>query len=339
MMTWSSLWHPIWYEGHEHPSYLWQSGQSDNLTIDKLSLYPMLVGSIKAALLAMFVAVPVAFLAAVYTAFFASEYLRGKLKAAIEILESIPTVIIGFIVSMILVKVQGTGLLFLVIYLVSLPVAVFLHGLLQTRLKGDLNRQGIKGNAVWSLLLTFLLLAVLVYWIADKIPLDGYLIEANRVNYSDKIHSAVIIAFALGIAVVPSVYSLAEEAIYSVPRDLKQAAYSLGATSLQTLKKVVLVMAFPGILSAIVLGFGRAIGETMIVLMLTSNTPVADWSFFSELRTLTANLAIELPRSYVGSVHASVLFTSALLLFAFTFLINSIAQWLKFRLRKKYHYV
>jgi phosphate transport system permease protein len=142
------------------------------------------------------------------------------------------------------------------------------------------------------------------------------------------------VAIALGIAISPTIFSLAEDAIEAVPEGLKRASFALGATRLQTLKNVVLKTAFPGIVAALMLGLGRAFGETMIVLMVTGNTPVADWDLLASLRAMTANLAIELPESEVDSAHYRVLFLTAFLLFLFTFVVNTIAEILRVRSRK-----
>ena len=131
---------------------------------------------------------------------------------------------------------------------------------------------------------------------------------------------------------------MAEDAIYEVPVALRRASYALGATRLQTLLNVVLKVAYPGILSALMLGFSRALGETMILLMVTGNTPIAEWDLVAGMRTMTANLAIELPESEVGGIHYQVLFLTALLLLIFTMSINTVAELLRLRLRKKYRH-
>ncbi len=150
--------------------------------------------------------------------------------------------------------------------------------------------------------------------------------------------TTILVAIALGFAISPSIYSLAEDAISGVPASLRQASYALGATRLQTLHRVVLRVAFPGIMAAIMLGFGRAFGETMIVLMVTGNTPIADWDLFAGLRALTANLAIELPEAELDSMHYKVLFLTACVLFTFTFVVNTLAELLRQRLRRNASY-
>jgi phosphate transport system permease protein len=110
----------------------------------------------------------------------------------------------------------------------------------------------------------------------------------------------------------------------------------LGATRWQTALRVVLPTASPGIFSAIMIGFGRAIGETMIVLMATGNTPIMDFSPFNGMRTLSANIAVEIPEApYHGTLYR-VLFLSATLLFIMTFFVNTAAEIVRQRLRKKF---
>lgn len=100
--------------------------------------------------------------------------------------------------------------------------------------------------------------------------------------------------------------------------------------------KVVLPTASPGIFSAVMMGFGRAVGETMIVLMATGNSPIVNFNIFEGMRTLSANIAVELPETAVGSSHFRVLFLAALVLLALTFIVNTLAEIVRQRLRKRY---
>ena len=148
--------------------------------------------------------------------------------------------------------------------------------------------------------------------------------------------NALVVGFAMGFAVIPTIFTIAEDAIFSVPKHLSDGSLALGATQWQTLTHVVLLTASPGIFSAVMMGLGRAVGETMIVLMATGNTPIMDWNIFEGMRTLSATMAVELPESEVGSTHYRLLFLVALILFSFTFLVNSLAEWVRQRLREKY---
>ena len=140
----------------------------------------------------------------------------------------------------------------------------------------------------------------------------------------------------MGFAVIPTIFSITEDAILSVPKHLSQGSLALGATPWQTLTRVVMPTASPGIFSAVMIGMGRAVGETMIVLMATGNTPIMDMNIFEGMRTLAANIAVEMPESEVGSSHFRILFLAALVLFSFTFMVNTLAEIIRQRLRKKY---
>jgi phosphate transport system permease protein len=148
--------------------------------------------------------------------------------------------------------------------------------------------------------------------------------------------NALVVGFAMGFAVIPTIFTIAEDAIFSVPKHLSDGSLALGATPWQTLIHVVLLTASPGIFSAIMMGLGRAVGETMIVLMATGNTPIMDWNILEGMRTLSATIAVEMPESEVGSSHYRILFLAALILLIFTFAVNSIAEWVRQRLREKY---
>ena len=117
---------------------------------------------------------------------------------------------------------------------------------------------------------------------------------------------------------------------------LLEAALNLGATPWQTLVRVILPTSSPGIFSGVMIGFGRAIGETMIVLMATGNTPVMEFSIFEGLRTLSANIATEMPETEVASTHFRILFLAAFVLFIFTFILNTTAELVRQKLREKY---
>lgn len=148
--------------------------------------------------------------------------------------------------------------------------------------------------------------------------------------------NSLVIGLAMGFAVIPTIFSITEDAIFSVPKHLTLGSLALGATPWQTLTRVVILTASPGIFSAVMIGLGRAVGETMIVLMATGNTPVMDFSVFEGMRTLAANIAVEMPESEVDSSHYRILFLAALVLLSFTFVVNTLAEIVRHRLRKKY---
>ena len=148
--------------------------------------------------------------------------------------------------------------------------------------------------------------------------------------------NAIVVGIAMGLAVIPNIFSIAEDAIFSVPKHLTMGSLALGATPWQTMTRVILLTASPGIFSAVMIGMGRAVGETMIVLMATGNTPIMDFNIFQGLRTLAANIAVEMPESEVGSTHYRILFLAGLILFLFTFCFNTIAEVVRHRLRRRY---
>lgn len=134
--------------------------------------------------------------------------------------------------------------------------------------------------------------------------------------------NAITAGIALGLAVIPIVFTVAEDAMTSVPQSLRDAALALGANPWQVSRTVVLPAALPGIAAGIILGFGRAIGETMIVLMASGNAAITSLSPTDSVRTFSATIAAELAEVVFGSAHYSVLFFIGTLLFVFTFIIN-----------------
>jgi len=161
-----------------------------------------------------------------------------------------------------------------------------------------------------------------------------YMSNEWGLNYDQR--NALVVGLIMGFAVIPTIFSIAEDALFSVPQHLVRGSLALGATRWQTMTSVVLPAASPGIFSAVMMGFGRAVGETMIVLMATGNTPLMDMSIFQGMRTLAANLAVEVPEAEVFSTHYRVLFLAALILFLFTFVFNTLAEIVRQRLRQRY---
>ena len=140
----------------------------------------------------------------------------------------------------------------------------------------------------------------------------------------------------MGFAVIPIIFAISEDAFSNVPRNLVSGSLALGANRWQTVSRIVLPTASPGIFSAIMIGFGRAVGETMIVLMATGNTPIRDWNPFNGFRTLSANIAVEIPEAPQFGTLYRVLFLAALLLFVVTFAVNTAAELVRQRLRERY---
>jgi phosphate transport system permease protein len=148
--------------------------------------------------------------------------------------------------------------------------------------------------------------------------------------------NSLVVGLAMGFAVIPIIFTISEDAFSSVPSHLTAASLALGASRWQTATRVVLPTASPGIFSAVMIGFGRAVGETMIVLMATGNTPVLDWSIFNGMRTLSANIAVEVPEAPYGGSLYRTLFLAGLVLFLMTFFVNTLAEIVRQRLRERY---
>ena len=192
-----------------------------------------------------------------------------------------------------------------------------------------------------ALLMPFLALVVwLLFQVGHPIEaglfggdLPGYLSNELGITYEQR--NSLVVGIAMGFAVTPTIFSIAEDAVFSVPKSLTSGSLALGATPWQTLVGVVLLTASPGIFSAVMIGLGRAVGETMIVLMATGNTAVMDFSIFTGFRTLSANIGVEMPEAGVGETHYRLLFLSALVLFGFTFVVNTVAELVRQRLREK----
>jgi len=149
--------------------------------------------------------------------------------------------------------------------------------------------------------------------------------------------NAMIVAFGMSFAVIPLIFTIADDALSSVPDHLRSASLGAGATPWQTAIRVILPAATSGIFSAVMIGLGRAVGETMIVLMAAGNTPIMDWSLFSGFQTLSAAIATELPEAARGSSHYRVLFLAALTLFSLTFVLNTVAEIIRERFRRRSH--
>jgi phosphate transport system permease protein len=130
----------------------------------------------------------------------------------------------------------------------------------------------------------------------------------------------------LAFMAVPTIVTISEDAIHSVPWEYKQGALALGATKWQTIRRVVLKAAMPGIIAAVMLGIGRVIGETMAVMMITGNAAHIPHSIFEPVRTMTATIAAEMGETVRGGMHYKSLFAIGLVLFLITFLINFIAD-------------
>lgn len=340
-ISWSSLWGKVWYESYPEPAYIWQSSAASNDFEPKMSLTPLVFGTLKASFYAMLVAIPLSLFGAIYTGYFMAPGIRQYVKPGIEIMGALPTVILGFLAGLWLAPFVEMHLAGIFALLMVVPLVVMIFAYYWQMVPKQIRHKVPEG---WDALV---LVPVIVVgsWLAFEMTpfieewcFDGDLRTWMRtefgIGYDQR--NTLVVGLAMGFAVIPMIFSIAEDAIFSVPKHLTTGSLALGATPWQTLTKVVLLTASPGIFSAIMIGFGRAVGETMIVLMATGNTPVMDLSIFQGLRTLSANIAVEMPESEVNSTHYRVLFLAALVLFMFTFIVNSLAELVRQNLRQKY---
>ncbi|CAH9058822.1 hypothetical protein PSECIP111951_01949 [Pseudoalteromonas holothuriae] len=340
-VTWSALWQEVWYEGYPEPAYTWQSTSASDDFESKFSLVPISFGTIKAAMYAMLFAVPIALSAAVYTAYFMSSELRRVVKPTVEIMEALPTVILGFLAGLWLAPLIEAHLPAIVALLLLLPTAIIATAFFWTKLPENIRHKVPDGWHSMLLIPVVLFVGWLSFTISGGVEewvFDGNVRQylTNELGMTFDQRNSLVVGIAMGFAVIPTIFSIAEDAVFSVPKHLSNGSLALGATQWQTLVRVVLLTASPGIFSAVMMGLGRAVGETMIVLMATGNTPIMDWSIFQGMRTLAANIAVEMPESEVGSSHYRILFLAAFVLFIFTFVFNTVAEFVRQQLREKY---
>jgi phosphate transport system permease protein len=149
--------------------------------------------------------------------------------------------------------------------------------------------------------------------------------------------NAMIVAIGMSFAIIPLIFTIADDALSSVPDHLRSASLGAGATPWQTAVRVIVPAAASGLFSAVMIGLGRAVGETMVVLMAAGNTPLMGWNLFNGFQTLSAAIATELPEAARGSGHYRVLFLAALVLFAMTFVVNTAAEIVRQRFRRRSH--
>jgi len=336
-----TLFGKVWYEGYQKPEYVWQStGGSDDFE-PKISLTPLVYGTFKGTFYALIFAIPLAVLGAIYTSQLMHPNLKGIVKPSIEIMAALPSVVLGFLAGLwiapLLEKILPAVLIMPLVIISLILVAVFIWQYLPRDL-----RQYIKPGTEVFLLIPIICLGIYISILLNHSLEDllfggdyrKWFYEHMGLRYDQR--NSVVVGFAMGFAVIPIIFTISEDALSAIPRHLIAGSFALGATRWQTAIRMVLPAASPGIYSAIMIGFGRAVGETMIVLMATGNTPVMDWSPFNGFRALSANIAVELPEApYHGTLYR-VLLLAALLLFVLTFIMNTAAELVRMRLRKKY---
>jgi phosphate transport system permease protein len=418
---------PVWYEGYPQPEHVWQSSSGTDDFEMKLGLMPLIFGTLKATFYSMLFGAPLALLGAIFT----SEFLRGRpraiLKPSIEIMASLPSVVLGFLAALVIapwvegvvpavlasvfvipilfvlgaqlwqllpadiaIRYQGTrflwicalvpigawisswvgplyeriffagdfkawlawapdspdgdrftgavgGWMFLAVPLCALAVAVLSERWLSPLLRDRSHIWDRRRFALIDLLriaaciVATFAMAWLLASLASALGFDP------RGSYFDTYvqRNAMIVGFVMGFAIIPIIFTISEDALSTVPEHLRSASLGAGATPWQTAVRIVIPTAMSGLFSALMIGLGRAVGETMIVLMAAGNTPVMSWNLFEGFRTLSANIAVELPEAVRGGIHYRTLFLAALVLFVITFVVNTVAEIIRQRFRKR----
>ena len=341
----------IWYEGQPEADYIWQStGGTDDFE-PKLSLVPLILGSLKGTFYAMLFAVPIALLAALYTSQFLEPKLKNFVKPTMEIMASLPSVVLGFMAALWLAPLVDTQVPSFLLLVIGIPLFTFIFGWGWMKLPKQV-RMKIPAGFEFLIIAPFLLIVCYACWNLGPVfermffvvtnPDTGEQIADFRLWWPDFTgatytqRNSLIVGFMMGFAVIPIIFTIAEDSMSNVPNSMRSGSLALGASRWQTAIKIVLPTASAGILSSLMIGFGRAVGETMIVVMATGNTPVKDFNIFSGMRTLSANIAVELPEApYHGTLYRT-LFLGALVLFIMTFFINTVAEILRQELRNRY---
>jgi len=336
-----ALFGKVWYEGYAKPEYVWQStGGTDDFET-KFSLVPLIFGTIKGTLYALLFAIPLAVMGALYTSQFMHPTLKARVKPTVEIMAALPSVVVGFIAGLWLASRVEREIVPVLLMIVLLPsfgtLGILAWGLLPRALRLRL-RPGMELAVILPLLLLGGGVALAAGpWLEGALfggDFRLWLTGAMNLVYDQR--NSLVVGLAMGFAVIPIIFTIAEDSFTSVPQHLTAASLALGASRWQTATRVVLPTASPGIFSAVMIGFGRAVGETMIVLMATGNTPVLDWSVFNGMRTLSANIAVEIPEAPYGGTLYRTLFLAGLVLFLMTFFVNTLAEIVRQRLRERY---
>ena len=349
--SFKALFGKVWYEGAPAPSYEWQStGATDDFE-PKLSMVPLIIGTLKGTFYAMLFATPIALLAAIYTSQFLHPRFRIVVKPTMEIMASLPSVVLGFLAALWLAPILETKVPSILLILIAVPSVSLMIGWLWGFVPIEM-RVKIKPGYEWIAFIPILLVIAWLAWelgpafeklvFSTKDPGTGAIIPDFRLWWRQltglafEQRNSLVVGFMMGFAVIPIIFTIAEDAMSNVPGALRSGSLALGASRWQTALRIVLPTASAGIFSALMIGLGRAVGETMIVVMATGNTPIMDMNIFSGMRTLSANIAVELPEAPVHGTLYRTLFLGALALFILTFVVNTLAELLRQHLREKY---
>lgn len=413
-----SLFYPVPYEGYAEPQHSWESSAGTDDFEPKLGLVPLVFGTLKATLYSMLFGAPLAILAALYTSEFMHARLRSSVKATVELMASLPSVVLGFLAALVIAPYVQEILPAVLTALFSVPLAILagaylwqllpanravkwsgwqrflaigmtlpvgvaaavaLGPVLESLVFGgdaegwlDGRQEGAAGGWTFLLLpLVGVVVALLTGFLPKPKPQSGA--EGRRLSGRASLlrfaggvvvtllvamafgfgldasgfdprggmvgtyvqRNALIVGFAMGFAIVPIIYTLAEDALSEVPSQLREGSLGAGATQWQTAVRIVIPFAMSGLFSAVMIGLGRAVGETMVVLMAAGNTAILDLNIFNGFRTLSANIATEMPEAVRGSAHYRTLFLAALVLFAMTFVLNTAAELVRRHFRKR----
>ena len=418
--TLQTIFGKVWYEGFPEPAFTWQSSSGNDEFEPKLSLVPLIFGTIKATVYALLFAVPIALAAAIFTSQFVHHSVRAVVKPAMEMMASLPSVVLGFIAALILAPIVESFIAAVVLVFIALPMSLFaaaylwqllppasalrwdglpkfmfmfvvlfsgcwlsyaaapgfeavffagdfrswvngtagsgrpflvllllpagflaasalvrraLNGAMRDRVRQlGRTRAGLVDGLCW--LLTLVAGAIVAFVLAYVFTAAGWDPRGGVLDtYVQR--NTFVVGLAMGFAVIPIIYTIAEDAMSAVPKHLRAASLACGASPWQTATRVIIPTAVSGIFAAIMIGMGRAVGETMIVVMAAGNTPILDWNVFNGLRALSANIAVELPEAVVGSTLCRMLFLAALALFVMTFVLNTIAELIRQRFRRR----
>jgi phosphate transport system permease protein len=340
-ISFRTLFLPVWYEGYAAPKWVWQSTGGSDAFEPKLSVWPLIFGTLKATLYAMLFSLPLALFAAIYVSQLAPPWLQSTVKPILELMAAVPSVVVGFLAALWLAPRLEAALLAVLIGAVALPLSVVLALGVWRLLPADWRRRMPDGIELVVLFAAGSAVAALVALIAGPMEarffggdFQRWLFTEWGLRYDQR--NSIVVGLGLGFAVIPVIFTIAEDACSAVPRALVNASRALGATRWQTAVRLVVPAASPGLFAAAMLGLGRAVGETMIVLMAAGNTPLLDLSIFNGMRTMSAAIAVEIPEAPVGGTLFRVLFLTGTLLFAFTFVLTTAADLVGSYLRKRY---